>query len=244
MHSLPPHGRSQSVELPFNEQELKFYVPGALTWSLLSWLEKTLLPHPVYPSATIHSVYFDTATGRSFQEKAESYFHKTKYRLRWYCDGHGRPLDEPAFAEVKEKNGSARRKLRIAIPLSGSVVAKLSLDSVELEELFHRHLPRASAPAEKLIPMLDLRYERTRYVHPLFGDTFCLDKNIRCQRTHPGHLRPPSGKPLDFSVFEQKGASTDLLPPFRALPRFHLRKASVSKYYLITSQLLHSGTVV
>lgn len=244
MNSLPHHGQSRKEQLPFNEQELKFYVPGTLTWSLRSWLEKTLLPHPVYPSATIHSVYFDTATGRSFQEKAESYFHKTKYRLRWYCDAHGHPLDEPAFAEVKEKNGSARRKLRIAIPLSGSVVSRLPLDSEELEMLFHRHLPPASAPAGRLIPMLDLRYERTRYVHPLFGETFCLDTNIRCQRTHPGYLRPPSGKPLDFSVFEQKGPSPDLLPPFRALPRFHLRKASVSKYFLITSQLLPSVTEV
>jgi hypothetical protein len=206
---------------------------------LRQWLGITLLPHRSHGETTVCSIYFDTPDGVSILEKAASDYQKTKYRVRWYADARGLPLAVPAFIEVKEKRGATRRKFRNSLPMTGAELAGMSFCEPEFAGLFQRHLPRgAEPPPGALRPVLELRYVRHRYLHPIFPDSFCLDENIHCVRTNPAAI--PSGGPhrLSHGVFEQKGPSREPVPQLQALPRFGARRASLSKYFLIMTQLL------
>jgi len=225
--------------LPPGEPEIKFYVPRQNTPALRSWLGMTLRQHPNHSVCTICSVYFDTAERTSLQEKAYSYYAKTKYRLRWYEDAQGTPLPVPAFIEIKAKQGSIRHKYRGQLPISPQQLREMPLDAPLFETLFRTHCPKPDwLPAAPLKPVLELRYQRDRFEHALFPETFCLDSHIRCTRTHPGVLPPALGIELAHDVFEQKGSTPDLAPVLRGLPRFGAQRASVSKYFLCITQLL------
>lgn len=222
------------------EQELKFLVPKDRSPAVRSWLDMTFQPHPSYAVCTICSIYFDTAELTSMTEKAESYFSKTKYRIRWYEDAVGEPLPVPAFMEIKEKHGKARHKYRAALPIHPRELLTTPLDAPFFDGLFREHCPKsagAALPSSPLKPVLELRYVRHRYVHPVYEDAFCLDSEIRCTRTHPGILPSASGLLLAHDVFEQKGIHEDPLPVLRPLPRFDAQRTSVSKYYLSILQL-------
>ncbi len=221
------------------EQELKFHVPRHRSEALRQWLDLTLVPHPDHPFSTLCSVYFDTPESTSLEEKTFSYYSKTKYRLRWYEDAAGKPLPVPAFIEIKAKQGSARHKYRRALPVAAQELCDTPLDAPLFETLFRHHCPKTGwMPSAPLKPVLELRYRRDRYVHPVFSEAFCLDSHIRCSRTHPAVLPPARGLELPHDVFEQKGRSPDLVPALRALPRFGAQRASISKYFLTVMQLL------
>lgn len=237
MSVISPGSNTQT--LPPGEQELKFHVPKDRTPALRTWLGQILNPHRDYPVCTICSIYFDTAESTSLQEKAHSYYSKTKYRLRWYEDAAGEPLPVPAFIEIKAKQGSIRHKYRGPLSVSAHQLRDTPLDSPVFETVFRNHCPKSGwLPCAPLKPVLELRYERDRYDHALFPQTFCLDSNIRCTRTHPGLLPPAQGVALNHDVFEQKGCGQDLVPALRGLPRFGAQRASVSKYFLCVLQLL------
>lgn len=214
-------------------------MPQHVTDSFRQWLGMTLQPHRSHAETTVCSIYFDTPEGVSFLEKAASDFRKTKYRVRWYADGAGQPLSVPAFIEIKEKHGAARRKFRCPLPMTGAELARTSFRDPSLTGLFQRHSPPgAETPPASLRPVLELRYLRRRYHHPIFPDSFCLDENIRCVRTHPAAAPSGSERPLPLAVFEQKGPSREAVPLLQALPRFGARRAALSKYFLIMLQLL------
>ncbi len=219
------------------EQELKFHLPKTATPSFLSWLNSVLDNHSDYPVTTICSIYFDTSDGASMLEKANSYYSKTKYRIRWYADAQGNLLPSPPYLEIKQKQGSARHKYRAPLPISAAELSVRPLDDHGFFDFFRRHCPSDLAPETPIRPVLELRYLRHRYGHPLFPSAFCLDSEIRCVRTNPAALPAPSGLPLDHDVFEQKGGSADVLPILRALPRFGARRMAISKYFLTLLQL-------
>ena len=220
------------------EQELKFHVPRQASHSLRHWLDRAFRPHRRHPVSTICSIYFDTASRRSFREKESSDYRKTKYRIRWYADAGGIPLDVPAFLEIKEKHGSARRKYRTVLPMAPKELLAAPLADPMWHGFFQRfQTGDAPVPRLELHPFLELRYCRHRYTHPLFPDAFCLDSEIHCVRTHPAHLPPARSTPLDHDVFEQKGKAQDPLPVLRPLPRFDVQRSSVSKYFLAILQL-------
>lgn len=237
LSSLPsPH--PTATDAP-GEQELKFHVPRHQSESLRRWLNVTLRPHPSHPFSILCSVYFDTPDHASLEEKAFSYYAKTKYRLRWYEDADGAPLSAPAFIEIKAKQGATRHKYRRALPVPARVLRETPLEAPLFETLFRDHCPKEAwlAPVP-LKPVLELRYRRDRYEHPVFSEAFCLDSHIRCTRTHPGVLPPARNMELLHDVFEQKGRCHDLVPVLRALPRFGAQRASISKYFLTVMQLL------
>lgn len=232
--SLPKGGSAGSAK---GEWEIKYHVPVECSPALEGWLGLMLRPHPVYPVGEVCSVYFDTEQLDSFSEKADSFYVKTKYRVRWYSDADGLPLPGPAFLETKAKEGAVRRKQRTALPVPAAELAAMPLDDPAWAELVHRHLVRRSGPVDWLRPVLELRYRRRRYGHPAFAESFCLDSRIRCTRTHALVLPPATGQELGYDIFEQKGDSTDPLPLLRALPRFDARRASLSKYFLAILQI-------
>lgn len=223
---------------PSGEQELKFHIPRHSSPALRRWMEGVFRGDVRHAASTICSVYFDTPDRVSYREKEASHYRKAKYRLRWYADETGRPSAAPAFLEVKEKQGAVRRKCRTALPMPAAEVAAAPLTDAFFLDLFRRCRTAEMPLLEKdLRPVLELRYHRRRYAHPVFRETFCLDSDIRCVRTHPSCLPAADGRVLGHDVFEQKGGSPDPLPPLQALPRFGARRASLSKYFLVIRQL-------
>jgi hypothetical protein len=147
-------------------------------------------------------------------------------------------MSTPAFIEFKEKQGAARRKKRIALRVPPAQLAETPLTDALFLRLIQSSLGDMASKVEGLRPLLELRYERRRFTHPVFAESFCLDSNIRCVRTRPGCLPQAHGQPLDHAVFEQKGEAQQPLPVLQALPRFGARRASLSKYFLAVRQLL------
>lgn len=224
--------------LPVGEQELKFHVPGQAVAGMRRWLDRAFRPHRNHPVTTICSIYFDSPDRMSFREKEASDYRKTKYRIRWYADASGVPADTPAYMEIKEKHGAARRKYRIPLPMPAAELAATSLTDSLFSRIFQRSTtPGVPLPVVEIRPVLELRYDRYRYSHPVFPETFCLDAEIRCVRTHPASLPQAHGRPLDHAVFEQKGQAVQPLPVLQALPRFGVRKAAISKFFLAVLQL-------
>ena len=223
---------------PLGEQELKFHVPGHASSAVRRWLAAAFRPHGKHAVSTICSIYFDSRSGQSFREKEASDFRKTKYRIRWYADSSGRASEHPAYLEIKEKHGAARVKRRVPLSVPAARIAEMPLTDQWFTSIFGRATAEGrAAPEQDLRPVLELRYERHRYAHAAFTETFCLDSNIRCTRTHPACLPQAHGRPLDHGVFEQKGAAQQPLPVLQALPRFGARRASISKYFLAILQL-------
>lgn len=215
------------------EYELKYWIPAAQSPAVGQWMTQTLRPHTAHPRGTICSIYFDTDDLRALEEKEASFYGKTKYRIRWYADAAGRPLDGPAWLERKEKVGSRRRKQRHRLAVPVDALAAWPLESPQWRSLLQEHVPAGDPLAGSLRPVLELRYHRSRYVHPVTGDGFCLDSQIRCVRTHTAFFPTAGHRDLRFSVLEQKGASPDPLPILRPLPRFGARRAALSKYHLV-----------
>lgn len=224
--------------VPVGEQELKFHVPGLAVAGLRRWLDQAFRPHRKHPVTTICSIYFDSPDRLSFREKEASDYSKTKYRVRWYADAAGQPLDTPAYMEIKEKHGAARRKYRVPLSTPAAELAGTPLTDALFSRLFQRaNTPGVPLPPTEIRPVLELRYDRYRYGHPVFPETFCLDTRIRCTRTHPASLPQAHGRPLDHGVFEQKGQAVQPLPVLQALPRFGARRAAISKFFLAILQL-------
>ena len=206
---------------------------------LRDWLGVAFAPHRSHAVCTICSIYFDTPEMQSLNDKMESDYVKTKYRIRWYADESGAPLPVPAYLEIKDKRGSTRFKHRAALPMPPRELTDTPLDAPLFERLFRAHCPpeaRLTLPLAPLRPVLELRYTRHRYTHPLFDSAFCLDSDIRGTRAHPAVKPASPDLPLSHDVFEQKGGSDDPLPVLRPLPRFEARRGSFSKYHLIALQ--------
>ena len=77
-------------ELPSDgDHEIKLVLPNRAARSLVRWLRSRCWPDPLYPAATVSSIYYDTPDWRLLREKVNSDFLKTKVRLRWYSDIDG-----------------------------------------------------------------------------------------------------------------------------------------------------------
>ena len=72
--------------------------------------------YEIYPESRVQSIYLEAADARSYYEKVNSDFFKTKFRVRWYETKEGRPYSDdnqvPVFLEKKMKVGAKRLKRR------------------------------------------------------------------------------------------------------------------------------------
>ena len=211
------------------ESETKYTLENARAPLVAAWLDARCHADPQYPSATVHSVYYDTRDFRSVREKQNSDYLKSKVRLRWYADADGKCVGN-AFLEVKLRIGSRRQKHRVETEWPGAWVADQPLTSRDLLELANTLHTSGVHPGIRIEPALEVVYERRRYIEPATGDRLSLDSEIRVPRTNPNLLPPANPAPLRTAVFESKSLDGELAAGLRPLVDLGLRKSSFSKY--------------
>lgn len=215
------------ARFPTVEHETKFVFEAVRLRAVLCALRSRAAPDPDHPVGILSSVYFDTPDRRLLGEKEASEYHKVKLRVRWYADpGEGGPRGA-AWIEVKRKLGARRGKEREEAGLSARETAALPLDHPRWRRLVHARAWMLPAP---LLPVMEIRYARRRFVHPTTGTRIALDTDIRVARSNPALAPRPHPWPLTLAVLEVKGQIRELPPDLHGLLAHGLRKASFSKY--------------
>ncbi|MFH1277785.1 MAG: polyphosphate polymerase domain-containing protein [Candidatus Eisenbacteria bacterium] len=219
--------------------ETKYVFMEAERDGLIAWLGSRLLPDRRFPFGRIVTLYYDTPSLDFYYQKRNGDYIKAKVRLRWYDaadpgdeGGTGpasAPVEIPCFFEVKGKCGALREKERLALRLPDEALRTDPLHHPAVAGLTAR-LPELSFRAPgPLVPVVEIRYDRRRFVDPASGTRVALDTAIRCTRAN-GQLIP--GIPpvrLGVGVLELKGNRWDAP---RALGGLGLRltRESFSKY--------------
>jgi len=212
------------------DHETKFVFDNRRRHVIRRWLELRCPPDPHHPAYVVSSIYFDTRSWHSLNEKANSDFSKSKIRLRWYS-GLGRcEPGETVRLEVKRKRGRLRGKLRFPVDISSGELASAELQDLkrpEVATLLRTHGVDAPSP---LFPVFQIDYTRSRFVHPTTGAGLCLDYDIHVPRVNRRMVSRHDSRLLRQAVFEVKGRTSRLMPDLTFLTRLECRKQSFSKY--------------
>lgn len=212
------------------DRELKFRFPAYRLAGVRALAESLCRPDGSHPSARVVTVYYDTRGLDSLHEKLNSDYRKTKIRLRWYDEPTG---TSTAFAEVKERMGSRRSKLRFDTSLQGDRLARLELDDPELCNLPRYLESKGVLLPGGLRPLLQLEYRRDRLVEPGSATRISIDSEIRLlkvDRTRMPHAVPGD---LDVGVLEIKSSLDSIPPSLRPLIDLGCRRVSFSKFEVV-----------
>ena len=212
--------------------EQKYVFPRFHTDAIFSWVERVCLSDFNFPMSLVSSLYYDTPGFSFYREKSNSFYLKTKVRLRWYGQLQSRPKNSPVncLLEVKKKVGRLRQKKRIPLKIIASKLINCQFSDEEIATLPLQVADSIPVPAVVLIPLLIVRYNRYRFVDPQSSSRISIDVDISCPQVNPLYF--PTGRslnPLDVGVLEVKGKQMEL--PDALLPiSQYLRKDSFSKY--------------
>ena len=222
------------------EFELKYTFPAVLLNSIEGWLAIICKKDEMYPESRVQSIYLEAADARSYHEKINSDFFKTKFRVRWYETKDGHPFDghnhTPVFLEKKMKIGAKRLKKRWVSSTSFDELWLNGLNSTFHGGWYHEFI-RHSEVSEFLQPFIQISYTRKRYVEPHSGARLSLDCDIRVEKTNSLFLPPPPDSALELGVFEVKG-KTDMPPAMVAFLTSNIvTKDRFSKYERCISSL-------
>lgn len=212
------------------DHETKFVLDNRRRHVIRRWLELRLPPDPHHPAYRVSSIYFDTVSWQSLNEKVNSDFSKSKIRLRWYSALDTREPGETVRLEVKRKRGGLRGKLRFPVDVSTDELSSGELQDLkrpEVATLLRTHGVDAPSP---LFPAFQIDYTRSRFVHPMSGAGLCLDYDIHVSRVNRRMVSRHDSRFLRQAVFEVKGAASRLMPDLTFLTRLQCRKQSFSKY--------------
>ena len=212
------------------ERELKFVLPAGRGPFAKSLVQAICAADPVYPAATVSTIYFDTPTLRLLGEKIDSTYLKTKVRLRWYSPLHGEDESARAFLEVKGRIGDRREKARVQTPLTAGMLNDVAFDRPELIEVLDLARSLGMPIPPRLLPVLLMRYDRHRFVEPISASRISIDTNITAPRGHHRLVRDAAPVVLRYAVVEVKGAGTDLPRVLRPLIHVGARREASSKY--------------
>ena len=140
----------------------------------------------------MQSIYLEAADARSYQEKINSDFFKTKFRVRWYETKEGRPYGDadqlPVFLEKKMKVGSKRLKRRWASSTVFNELKKNSLNSA-FHGNWYRQFSEQTGVYSVLQPLIQISYSRKRFIDPSTGVRISLDCHIKVERSFCHHLQ-------------------------------------------------------
>jgi hypothetical protein len=91
-------------------------------------------------------------------------------------------------------------------------------------------LRRRGAVAEGLVPALEVRFERRRFVEPVGGARIGLDRRIRAPRANADLFRLTETACLPKVVLEIKGGADEPTWWLQALASLGFRRSALSKY--------------
>lgn len=212
--------------------EHKYMLPDENADHLRTWLDHVCASDPRHADNVIHSLYFDSGSLDSAEEKFQSTFFKTKVRLRWYTDEGGAPFEPAAYLEVKTKQGRRTRKHRVRMALdmerflADPIRIGEDLDLLEVLPWLDRDVSR------RLRPVCVIRYHRRRYIDMRQGMRVALDSGIGASHANPVFRftgRWPFS--LKWAVVEVKGHGMLGEPPLPSgLPAMRLFRTAFSKY--------------
>lgn len=212
------------------EHELKLLLPQRRVPSALALLEALCRRDARFPSNVVVSIYYDTRGFDLLRDKIDSQRSKTKVRLRWYERRDAEGPSSPAFAELKYRVGSRRRKLRTQTSLGAKQLTPLPLHHPEVPDI-SAHLPDGVFAARwRLLPLIRVRYQRRRFVDPASQTRVSLDTQLRVDRINRRLLPHASPGPLEPCVVEIKNRTGEIPPHLRPLLALGGRPASFSKY--------------
>lgn len=216
------------------EFELKYTFPNHSRATLESWLLVNCKKDPSYPESRVHSIYLETNLAESYQEKVNSDFFKTKYRVRWYEDNFGRPYIEgptvPVFLENKMKIGSKRLKNRWVSEANFNSLKSNNLNSIYHQRWYKMFLKNKEKAIPNLLPFIEISYTRKRFIDSITNTRLSLDYDIRVEKTNPILLPPAHNVNLDVGVFEAKSKSNCPPQSLAYLTTNLVKKANFSKY--------------
>ena len=199
----------QAIETE-GEFEQKYTFPHILSNSIESWLAIICKRDQMYPESRVQSIYLEAADARSYHEKINSDFFKTKFRVRWYETKEGRPYGDDnqvsVFLEKKMKIGAKRMKRRWASSTNFDALKNYSLNSA-FHGNWYQEFTEQTKVSSFLQPFIQISYTRKRFVDPTSGIRLSLDCDIKVERTNSLYLPPPPNLALDVGVFEIKGKS-------------------------------------
>lgn len=212
------------------EHELKFTINNVRSAVITGLLSRYCEPDPEFPQSTISSIYYDTINWKSLDEKLNSFYLKTKVRLRWYSDlDYVHHYDE-SFVEAKCKVGARRFKSRAPSPFKGGEIARMPLEDARLLRIPSLLSSKGVVIEDKLLPAFQITYKRFRYIDPLSGSRICFDFDIHAPRANNIMLPYTRSAMLQTAVFEVKGSAGELPPFLYPLTDMGLKKSSFSKY--------------
>lgn len=210
--------------------ETKFVLDERAAHIVRHWLAATCRLDRDYPINTVSSLYFDTPRWHYLNEKENGDFLKTKVRVRWYGSaGSGEPQGT-ARLEAKLKRGARRGKLRVDSPISAAALDRLPLEHSLLLQLPERLRREGLAVPDRLLPTVQIRYLRRRYLDPRTGARLSLDSAITAPKVNRRMLPHPLLVPLAQAVLEIKSPTRDVTRFANRISGLGCRKATFSKY--------------
>jgi hypothetical protein len=212
------------------EFELKYVIPNHRLSFVLEFLKARCNPDPVFQSATISSIYFDSTSLHFLDEKINSDFYKNKIRIRWYKDTQTKEFSRVAYLENKKRFGSQRLKPRTPFKFSPELLDTLPLEDSRLLNVEQTLAEMGFISPQPIFPTILIQYKRQRFVDPVYQTRISVDSDIRSPRVN--RLLLPSGgaSTLQLAVVEIKGKESFLQQNLSPLITLGLRKASFSKY--------------
>lgn len=212
------------------EHELKFVFSARQANTLIQWLKKRCQEDGEHPVNIISSVYYDTVDWNFLQEKINSDYLKTKFRLRWYQDRKTREYSSLSYFEKKQKVGSSRKKVRQAVVLDDAVKFAKDLNNPYFISLPRKMFSPELSSIRTIVPVFQISYVRHRFIDRLTGARLAVDYDISVPRTNPGMVKTRKITALSSGVFECKSSLVDLPDWLHGITLFGCRKGAFSKY--------------
>ena len=213
------------------EHETKFVFHNVLASPLIRWLQLRCVADPQFPTGIISSIYYDTKDWLLLNEKLNSDYYKTKFRVRWYEPLGEKEYADLSFVEIKYKIGATREKIRFQSKYSGKDLAARELTDPELLELQQQARKKGARIPFSLYPAFQIRYKRFRFLEPKTRCRICIDYDIQAPRVNGQMLT--CSKPLavlNTGVVEVKGNIAELPDTLHQLTALGCRKQAFSKY--------------
>ena len=218
------------------ERELKFVLPETRVDIAARLLGTLCKPDLQYPDADVWTIYYDSQSFDSFDEKLNSDYLKTKIRVRWYAPPGGTGQGA-VFLEAKLRVGNRRDKVRVLLPMAAETLVSRRLSDDVFRSLPKRLAEKGIVLGSDWHPMLTLRYRRRRFIDTTTGTRVSLDSDIAAVSVNHRYLFARGLGPLPLAVVEVKGLADALPGHLRPLISLGLHKQSMSKYAALLLQL-------